>query len=78
MALVKRYCGIREVSEYTSIPIKTLYDWAAAEVLPSIKIQRRVLFDLADIDRFLETLKRHPINPKERARKILRQSNEEL
>lgn len=71
MALVKRYCGIRDVSEYTSIPVKTLYEWAAEGALPSIKIRRRVLFDLADIEKFLESLKRHPIDPKVRARKII-------
>ncbi len=54
----KRYFNIKEVSEYTSLPAKTLYDWAGQGKIPSIKIGRRVLFDLQDIDRHLENLKR--------------------
>lgn len=54
----KRYANIKEVSEYTSLSIKTLYDWASQGRIPSIKYGRRVLFDLEDIDRFLASLKR--------------------
>ena len=54
----KRYCSIKEVSEYTSIPAKTLYEWASQGRIPSIKIGRRVLFDLHDIDVFMGNLKR--------------------
>jgi excisionase family DNA binding protein len=68
---MKRYYGIREISEYTGLPVKTLYDWAAQGIVPSIKIQRRVLFDLADMDKFMESLKRPSININERARKII-------
>jgi excisionase family DNA binding protein len=68
---MKRYYGIREISEYTGLPIKTLYDWAAQGIVPSIKIQRRVLFDLADMDKHLCGLKRPGISINERARKII-------
>ncbi len=54
----KRYANIKEVSEYTSLPIKTLYDWASQRKIPSIKYGRRVLFDLEDIDKIMATLKR--------------------
>lgn len=40
------------------MPIKTLYEWAGVGRIPSIKIGRRVLFDLQDIDRVMATLKR--------------------
>lgn len=55
---MKRYANIKEVSEYTSLPIKTLYDWASLGRIPSIKLGRRVLFDLNDIDNFMSSLKR--------------------
>lgn len=48
----------KEISEYTSLPIKTLYDWAGQGKIPSIKIGRRVLFDLHDIDLIMGNLKR--------------------
>lgn len=54
----KRYASIKEVSVYTSLPVKTLYDWAGQGIIPSIKLGRRVLFDLYDIDELLEKLKR--------------------
>ena len=43
----KRYASIKEVSKYTSLPVKTLYEWASIGRIPSIKLGRRVLFDLA-------------------------------
>jgi len=47
------YEVFKEVSEYTSLPVKTLYEWASIGRIPSIKLGRRVLFDLEDIDRLL-------------------------
>ncbi len=58
MAMKKRYANIKEVSEYTSLPVKTLYEWASQGRIPSIKFGRRVLFDLEDIDMLLNSLKR--------------------
>lgn len=55
---MKRYANIKEVSEYTSLPTKTLYEWASLGRIPSIKLGRRVLFDLNDIDNFMSSLKR--------------------
>lgn len=54
----KRYADVKEVSEYTSLPIKTLYEWASQRKIPSIKLGRRVLFDLHDIDQIMTTQKR--------------------
>ncbi|TLD40611.1 MAG: hypothetical protein JETT_3109 [Candidatus Jettenia ecosi] len=54
----KRYANIKEVSIYTSLPVKTLYDWASQGKIPSIKFGRRVLFDLQDIDQIMTTQKR--------------------
>ncbi len=54
----KRYVGIKILSVYTSLPVKTLYEWASMGTIPSIKIGRRVLFDLHDIDEVMTSLKR--------------------
>ena len=54
----KRYCNIKELAEYTSLPTTTLYEWASQGRIPSIKIGRRVLFDLQDIDILMGELKR--------------------
>ncbi len=59
MEVTKRYANIKEVSEYTSLPIKTLYEWAGQGKIPSIKLGRRVLFDLQDIDQIMASLKRN-------------------
>jgi len=34
----KRYANIKEVSEYTSLSVKTLYEWASIGRIPSIKL----------------------------------------
>ena len=59
MEMTKRYANIKEVSEYTSLPVKTLYEWAAIGKIPSIKLGRRVLFDLHDIDKTMASMKRN-------------------
>ncbi len=46
---IKRYVNINEVSEYMSIPVKSLYELASQGRIPSIKLGKRVLFDLQDI-----------------------------
>jgi len=55
---MKRYVSIKELSEYTSLPVKTLYEWAGFGRIPSVKIGRRVLFDLHDIDKIMNSFKR--------------------
>jgi len=55
-----RYCTIQELSVYTSLPTGTLYEWASLRVIPSIKIGKRVLFDLQDIDAVMAKFKRSP------------------
>ncbi len=56
--MTKRYVNIKDVSEYTSIPVKTLYEWSSVGRIPSIKLGRKILFDLYDIDKVMESLKR--------------------
>jgi excisionase family DNA binding protein len=54
----ERYVDIKVVSRYTSLPVKTLYEWSGTGRIPSIKIGRRVLFDLHDIDKIMDYFKR--------------------
>ena len=54
----ERYLDIKRVSRYTSLPVKTLYEWAGTGRIPSVKIGRRVLFDLHDIDKIMDSFKR--------------------
>ncbi len=54
----KRYVSIKEVSEYTSLSVSTLYEWSGTGRIPSIKIGRRLLYDLSDIDQLMASLKR--------------------
>ncbi len=56
--MTKRYANIKDVSTYTSLPTATLYEWSAQGKIPSIKIGRRVLFDLNDIDKIMDFCKR--------------------
>jgi excisionase family DNA binding protein len=69
--LDKRYVGIKEISKYTSLPEKTLYEWASQKKIPSIKFRRRVLFDLQDIDKIMDSFKRSPNQCEMTANKII-------
>lgn len=67
----KRYANIKEVSEYTSLPVKSLYELSSLGKVPSIKLGRRVLFDLKDIDELMQSLKRTCNKDDEVVNKIL-------
>jgi excisionase family DNA binding protein len=67
----KRYVNINEVSEYMSLPVKSLYELASQGRIPSIKLGKRVLFDLQDIDKMMESKKRTCNKDEEIVNKIL-------
>ncbi len=67
----KRYVDVKEVSKYTSLPVKSLYELASTGRIPSIKLGRRVLFDLNDIDNFMSSLKRANNREQKIANKIV-------
>ena len=46
MVIPERYVDVKAVSKYTSLPVKTLYDWASLGRFPSVKYGRRVLLIL--------------------------------
>ncbi len=69
--ITERYVDIKRVSRYTSLPVKTLYEWAGQGRIPSIKMGRRVLFDLHDIDQVMASLKRSYLQHEKTANKII-------
>ncbi len=71
VTIAERYVDIKKASEYTSLPTKTLYEWAGQGKIPSIKIGRRVLFDLHDIDKIMDSFKRSPNQCEMTANKII-------
>ena len=56
--VITRYVDIKAVSRYTSLAESTLYEWAGTGRIPSIKMGRRVLFNLHDIDKVMASMKR--------------------
>jgi len=67
----ERYVDIKVASRYTSLPVKTLYEWAGTGRIPSLKIGRRVLFDLHDIDKIMDSFKRSSNQCEMTANKII-------
>ena len=59
LEIPERYVDVKTVSRYTSLAESTLYEWAGTGQIPSIKIGRRVLFDLQDIDNVMASMKRN-------------------
>ena len=68
---IKRYVDAKAISEYTSLPKGTIYEWAGQGKIPSIKIGRKVLFDLQDIDKMMELKKRTCNKEEEIDKKII-------
>jgi excisionase family DNA binding protein len=67
----ERYVDVKTVSRYTSLAETTLYEWASVGKIPSIKIGRRVLFDLQDIDKIMNSFKRNTNQCEKTANKIV-------
>ncbi len=78
VTIAERYVDIKKVSEYTSLPVKTLYEWASTGRIPSIKLGRRVLFDLQDIDQIMASLKRNCNQYDKTSNKIVSCINENI
>ena len=67
----RRYVDAKAISEYTSLPKGTIYEWAGQGKIPSIKMGRRVLFDLHDIDKVMASMKRTCNKDEEIVNKII-------
>ncbi len=72
----KRYVSIKDLAEYTSLSEKILYEWSSLGRMPSIKLGRRVLFDLNDVDSLMASLKRTVSQPDKTASKIIGEIND--
>ena len=68
---IKRYVDAKAISEYISLPKGTIYEWAGQGKIPSIKMGRRVLFDLHDIDKVMASMKRTCNKDEEIVNKII-------
>jgi excisionase family DNA binding protein len=68
---IERYVDIKRVSRYTSLPVKTIYDWSNQGKFPCIKYGRRILFDLQDVDKAMASLKRPYLQHEKTANKII-------
>ncbi len=71
MIIPERYVDIKAVSKYTSLPVKTLYDWASLGKFPSVKYGSRVLFDINDVDKAMADSKRPYLQHEETVNKII-------
>ena len=68
---IERYVDIKRVSKYTSLPVKTIYDWSSQWKFPCIKYGRRILFDIHDVDKAMANLKRPYLKFEKTVNKII-------
>ncbi len=52
--MVKRFLGIKELSEYLDIKEKTAYSWVNQRKIPYVKVGRLVRFDPEEIGRWIK------------------------
>jgi hypothetical protein len=67
----ERYVDIKRVSKYTSLPVKTIYDWSNQGKFPCIKYGRRILFDIHDVDKAMANLKQPYLKHEKTVNKII-------
>ncbi|MBN2001506.1 helix-turn-helix domain-containing protein [candidate division KSB1 bacterium] len=53
----KRLLNVNQAAEYLSIGRSKLYQWVRKGAIPSITLDSRRLFDVEDLDKFVERLK---------------------
>ena len=53
----KRLLDKKEIAEYLNLSIYTVDTWVCQNRIPYVKIGRRVLFDLTEIDQWIEQQK---------------------
>ncbi len=68
---MERYVDIKKVSRYTSLPVKTIYDWSNQGKFPCIKYGRRILFDIQDVDKAMANLKQPYLQHEKTVNKII-------
>ena len=58
----KRLLDVKAAAEYLSISRAKLYQWVDAGKIPSVRIDSRRLFDILELNEFVEQLKRDQRN----------------
>ena len=58
----KRLLDVRAAAEYLSISRAKLYQWVDAGKIPSVRIDSRRLFDILELNEFVELLKQDQRN----------------
>ena len=58
MDMENRLLSVEGSARYLGVRKSTIYSWAARRQIPSVKMGRRLLFDLEDLDRIIEERKR--------------------
>ncbi len=56
--LEKRLLDVKSAALYLSISRSKLYQWAEANKIKSVRIDKRRLFDVYDLDEFIDSLKK--------------------
>jgi excisionase family DNA binding protein len=57
VVMTKRLLDVKAAANYLSISRAKLYEWTMKEKIKSVKIDSRRLFDVNDLDRFVDELK---------------------
>jgi len=54
----KRYLSIKDLSQYSGIAVKTIYNWVSQRKIPVCKVNGKMLrFDKYEIDKLMENNK---------------------
>jgi len=59
---MKRLMNVKEASEFLNINPYTLYNWVSQKRIPYVKLGRRTLFDLNDLEEFISSNKVSIVN----------------
>jgi len=57
MKRMKKLINKKELAEYLSLSIYTIDTWVCQSRIPYVKMGRRVLFDLDEVDKWIEKQK---------------------
>ena len=52
--LKRRLISIQETSDYTGVPVNTLYKWVGQRKIPHVKMGRLVKFDPVKLDEWIK------------------------
>jgi len=54
--------NVKETAEFLNVPVQTVYDWAAARRIPSVKLGRCLRFCLPDLENLIMANRREPLD----------------